>query len=303
MPSNVASARWIAASSTSSSVATAIAASAFRTLCSPGRFSVTASGSSARARDREARPPAPCARVRSRAGPRHRRARSGSWAGRLAAAARDDRVIAAQHREPVERQVVQELDEALLQLLEIPAMRDEVVVVDIGDDRDDRLQVQERGVALVGFSDEISPGAELRVAPGALEPAADHECRIEAALGEHRGDEARRRRLAMRAGDRDALAETHQLGQHFGARDDRHAHRLRGGQFRIVGGDRARDDDDVGALDLPCRMTDEDAHAHLRESRGDRICAQVRALHLVAEIDQDLGDAAHAGAADADRSG
>ena len=43
MPWNPASARWIAASSISSSVATAIAASALSTLWRPGRFSVTGS--------------------------------------------------------------------------------------------------------------------------------------------------------------------------------------------------------------------------------------------------------------------
>ena len=44
MPWKPASARWIAASSMPSSVATAIAASAFSTLCRPGRLSVTRSG-------------------------------------------------------------------------------------------------------------------------------------------------------------------------------------------------------------------------------------------------------------------
>jgi len=44
MPWNPASARWIAASSISSSVATQIAASAFSTLCRPGRLSEIESG-------------------------------------------------------------------------------------------------------------------------------------------------------------------------------------------------------------------------------------------------------------------
>ncbi len=110
-----------------------------------------------------------------------------------------DLVVAAHHRETVERQVVQELDEALLELLEVAAVRAQVVVVDVGDDRDHRLQVQERGVALVRLRDQVAAGAELRVAAGALQQAADHERRVEAALGEHRGDEARSRGLAVRA--------------------------------------------------------------------------------------------------------
>jgi hypothetical protein len=46
---------WIAASSTPSSVATAIAASAFSTLCVPGRFTSTAAARPARAQHVEAR--------------------------------------------------------------------------------------------------------------------------------------------------------------------------------------------------------------------------------------------------------
>ena len=76
----------------------------------------------------------------------------------------DVRVVAAEHREPVERQVVQELDEALLEPPEVAVVRAEMIVVDVRDDRDHRLQVQERRVALVGLGDEILAGAEPRIA-------------------------------------------------------------------------------------------------------------------------------------------
>ena len=99
-------------------------------------------------------------------------------------------VVAAQHRQAVERQVVQELDEALLEALEVAAVRAEMIVVDVGDHRDHRLQMHERGVALVGLGDQVAARAQARIAAGALEPAADHEGRILATLGQHAGDQA-----------------------------------------------------------------------------------------------------------------
>jgi len=48
---------------------------------------------------------------------------------------------------------VQEIDEALLETRKIAVVRDEMIVVDIGDDGDHRLQVQEGSVALVSLGD------------------------------------------------------------------------------------------------------------------------------------------------------
>ena len=93
------------------------------------------------------------------------------------------RIVQADHRQAVERQVVQELDEAVLQAFEIAAVGAEVIVVDVGDDGDHRLQVQERGIALVGLGDEVAAVAEARIAAGALQAAADHEGGIESGLG------------------------------------------------------------------------------------------------------------------------
>ena len=71
-------------------------------------------------------------------------------------------VVAAHDGEAVERQVVQEVHEALLEPLEVTVVRDEVIVVDVGDDRDERLQVRERRIALVRLGDEIMAGTEAR---------------------------------------------------------------------------------------------------------------------------------------------
>ena len=68
-----------------------------------------------------------------------------------------------------------------------------------------------------------SPLPSRALESGGEQPAADHERRIEPAFGEHARDQARGRRLAVRAGDRDALLQAHQLGQHQRARHDRDA--------------------------------------------------------------------------------
>ena len=56
-----------------------------------------------------------------------------------------------------------------------------MVRFDIGDDGDHRLQVQERGVALIGLGNQETAGAELGIGAGAVEQSADNEGRINSA--------------------------------------------------------------------------------------------------------------------------
>ena len=74
----------------------------------------------------------------------------------------------------------------------------------------------------------------------------------------------------------------------------------RGRDLGVVGGDGGRDDHDVGALDVRRRVARMDAHAEAFEPMRHRRGGEVGARHLVALRREDLGDAAHAGAADAD---
>src|SRR5690606_38240411 len=55
------------------------------------------------------------------------------------------RIIDAEHRQTVERQVVQEVDEGALQAVEVAFVGGHVIEIDIGDDGGHRLQVQEGG--------------------------------------------------------------------------------------------------------------------------------------------------------------
>ena len=155
-----------------------------------------------------------------------------------------------------------------------------MIGVDVGDHREHRREVQERRVRLVGFGDQELALAEARVGVGGQQPAADDERRIEAAFGEHRRDEARRRGLAVRAGDRDALLQAHQLGQHQRARHDRNAALARRGDFRIVGGHRRRHDDRVGAGDVaPRRGRSRSSTPSLARRARRRALGEVGARH------------------------
>ena len=173
-------------------------------------------------------------------------------------------VVDAEDGGAVERHPVDEVDEGLLQLREVVAVGVHVVGVDVGDDRHHRQQVQERRVGLVGLDDDVVAGAEPRVGAGGVEPAADDEGRVEAGLGEHAGDERGRRRLAVRAGDGDALLQAHQLGQHHRARHDRDALGARGDHFGVVALHRGRRDDRVGAGDVRGVVADRDAGCRAR---------------------------------------
>ncbi|MCY1520553.1 hypothetical protein D9M68_553350 [compost metagenome] len=210
------------------------------------------------------------------------------------------RVVHAHHRQTVERQVVQELDEGLLQLVEVAAVGAHVVGVDVGHHRHHRLQVQEAGVALVGLGHQVAAGAELGVGAGRVQAAADDEGRVEAAGGEHRGDQAGGGGLAVGAGDGDAVAVAHQLGEHFRARHHRQATFEGGGDFRVGLVHGAGDDQHVGAIGVFRAMADEYLRAELLQALGHRRGLEVGAGDFVAEVQQHFGDAAHAGATDAD---
>jgi hypothetical protein len=159
-------------------------------------------------------------------------------------------VVAAHHGQSVERQVVHEIHERLFQTLHVVVIGAQVIGIDVGHHRDHRLQVQERGIALVGLGNQITAGTETCVCMRAEQPAADHIGRIQTRLGEHAGDQTGRRGLAVRTGHRNAVAEPHQFGEHLRTPDHRDAALLGFANFRIVGGNRAGHDDDIGIAQM-----------------------------------------------------
>ena len=134
------------------------------------------------------------------------------------------RMIEAHDREAVERQVSDQRQERLLDRVESLEVV-EMLGIDVGDDGDVGGQLQERAVALVGLDHHPVAVAEPRVGAVGVDDAAVDDGRIEAGGVEQGRDQRRRRRLAVRAGDGDALLEPHQLGEHLGAPNDGNAPR------------------------------------------------------------------------------
>src|SRR5262245_53287912 len=103
----------------------------------------------------------------------------------------------------------------------------------------------------------------------------------------------------MRAGDSDGVwLQSHQLRQHFGARDhwDRAAVCFDDLGVVVTHGGRAHND--VRVSDILSGMTFKDLNTHLLQAIGDVGAFQIGTGDTEAEIDEHLGDAGHADASD-----
>ena len=222
------------------------------------------------------------------------------WAANLRQQFAHHRIIHAEHGQAVERQVMEELNEGLLQPIEVAAIGAHVVGVDIGDHRNHRLQVQEAGVALIGFGDQEAAGTELGIGTGSVQAATDDEGRIKPASGEHRGQQAGGGGLAMGAGHGDAVTVAHQLGEHLGTRHHRNPPLQRGSDFRVAGVDGAGNHQYISLLGVLRTVPDENGRPEVFQALGHGRCLEVGTGHFVTQVEQHLGDAAHAHAADTD---
>ena len=210
----------------------------------------------------------------------------------------DVRLVEAQDRRAVERHLVDELRERRPDRVEVGVVV-EVLGVHRGDHGDGRRELEEGAVRLVGLGHEELALAELGIGAEAVDAAADDDGGIEPARPEHRGDERRRRGLAVGARDGDAVLEPHELGEHLRPRDDGDAALARHLHLDVVGGDGGRVDDHVGALDVGGLMAGEDLGPQALEPLHRVVAPGVRAGDAIAQVEQDLGNAAHAHATDA----
>ena len=209
-------------------------------------------------------------------------------------------IVAAQHGAAVEGQAVDEVHEGAAQPVQVVAIGLHVVGVDVGDDADHGAQDQEARITFVGFDNDGVALPQARIGSGAHQLATDHEGGVQAALGQHARHQRGGGRLAMRAGDGHALLQAHQLGQQHGTRDHGHTCGAGGQHFGVVGLDGGAGHNRLGADDVRSVVADEDGEAEFGQAPRDRAVALVRTGHAVAQVVQDLGNGAHAGAADAD---
>jgi hypothetical protein len=209
------------------------------------------------------------------------------------------RVVGTQDYQPVERHLVGEVHEGLAQR-RLGAEVVHVLAVDVGDHRGHGEQVAERPVGLVGLGHQHVAMAEPRVGPQRARLAADDHRGIQPRLGEDGGEHRRGAGLAVRAGHRHAVLDPHQLAQHLGAGDHRDVAAAGGQHLGVVRPDGAGDHHHVRIGDVFGGVPLHQAAAEGGQPAGDVALLEVGARHLVAEIQQHLGDAGHAYAADAD---
>ncbi len=157
----------------------------------------------------------------------------------------------------------------------------------------DGRQLEKRSVAFVGLGDHVISPAEPGVAAECAQTPADDCGWIKPRALEHQRHHRCRRRLSVRAGDRDAVAKTHQLGEHFRPRDHGNSPAPRFLDLRVRRIDRRRDHDHVRASDLRRRMPAPDPDAELLEPVGDVRRLRVRTADLVTEVHEQLCDPAH----------
>ena len=229
-PPKPASARRRTSSEIDSSRATAIAASAFCTLCRPAHGEPQALDPVA---DQPAHPIAQldvelgALRIEARLERAHVRLRAEAVGDQAAVGDPAEqrlhlRMIDAQRGEAVERDVLDEGLERGAHGVEV-AVELHVLGVDVGDHRDARRQAHEGAVGLVGLDHHPVAFAVAGVGAVGVDDAAVDHGRIELGGIEQRRDQRGGGGLAVGAGDRDRPLQAHQLAEHLGAPDDRHA--------------------------------------------------------------------------------
>ena len=101
----------------------------------------------------------------------------------------------------------------------------------------------------------------------------------------------------MHAGNGDAVLQSHQLGEHLRALDNRDVQAMGFGDFRIFSRDGGTGDNHLGPRNVFGTMTLKRHRTQAGEPMRDRRRLQIGARNLESEIDQHLGNPAHADAA------
>ena len=210
------------------------------------------------------------------------------------------RVVGAGDDGAEKRDLVGEIDERLLEVVE-SAVALEVLVIDVRNHRNCRKQLEKTPVALVRLRDHQLAAAQPRVAAEGAEPPADHRRGIQPGAFQHQRDHRRGRRFPVRARDRDAVAQPHELGEHLGARNDGDLPPIRFDDLGVSAPEpptrprrRRRLPTCSGACPYATSMPRvAQAVGHFRPLR-------VGTGHDEPEVREQLGDPAHADAANAD---
>ncbi|MNY00164.1 hypothetical protein D3C86_1326470 [compost metagenome] len=207
-------------------------------------------------------------------------------------------VDAGHHRGPF-GQAVEEAHHDLVDLVEARVVL-QVIPFEVGQDGDLGRQAADGLVGLVGLGHEEGAMAGTGGAPDGGQVTADQHRGIEPRPEQDRGDHAGRGGLAVGPGDRDGAVAGHQVGEQLGAVANGKPLRPGVGELGVGFTHRSRDHHHLGPRDVLGAMAHVDPDPQAREALGGRRRRLVRAADAAAPLVQDLGDRAHADAADAD---
>jgi hypothetical protein len=168
-----------------------------------------------------------------------------------------------------------------------------MVELDVGDHGDVDVEGEHRPVGLVGLDHEPVPRPPAGVGAGAADLAADEVARVRPGAAQRVHDHARRRRLAVGAGDRDRGLQAGQLAQQV------RAVHLGLAALGVGGRDRARVDDLGRFRHVRAVMADRGLDPGRAQRRAEgRAGRAVGAGDARSERMGDDGEAAHPGSAD-----
>jgi len=175
-----------------------------------------------------------------------------------------------------------------------------VIVFDVGDDLQARLQTEEGAIVLIGLENEEAALAGAGIHMVVIHHPAHDEGGIAPQFGEQEGDHGGGGRLAVSAGHGDSELAFHESPKEIGALVDGDAGLARGEHLRVVLGHSRRAHHPVRALDVARVMAEVDRHALGLEAGRQGRQAAIRAADGVTALLQKASDGREPAAADAD---
>ncbi len=176
----------------------------------------------------------------------------------------------------------------------------QMLAVDVGDDGHDGGEFQERAVAFVGFDkQEVAAAHAGGGAADGFQAASHHDGGIQPGVTEDGGQHGGGGSLAVAAGHGDAELQAHQLGQQLATGNHRNLEAAGFLNLGVVLADGGADHQGLGSGEVGRGVAFENAGAQLAEAVGDGGQLEVGAADGETQVQEHLGDAAHADAADA----
>src|SRR4030095_8930337 len=154
------------------------------------------------------------------------------------------RLVDAEDGSAIEWDLVDKGQERGLDVFQV-AVLIEVVRFDIGYNRNGGREQQERAVAFVCFENNEVTFTKTSVAPHGVQQSTNDDGRIVSRTIQHGRNHRSGCCLPVRSSHRDGVLQPLQFGQHLGSRDHGNLPALRFFDFRIVGANSGRSDNNV----------------------------------------------------------